>query len=352
MLVGINYPWIDYGWDFGDPPTAWVANENLNAWREAKRKQIEADFRLFASQGIFAVRWFLLADGLSYGTGEFAPRKTGVTWTFDPLPAGHSFHGCLCDDFEFVLQVCRKNNLELLPSLIDFHWCHQGMPVAGNPDIIKGGRYDILRNPAKRSAFFDRVLDPLLALSLEYRDSIYAWELINEPEWVVRDLWLSGKKSMCRKVSQKEMKQFIAEGIQRINEKRLAGGRSEFQSSIGFAHWKSFDKWDAEKLGITLHQYHYYAQQNRKLPKYSHIKTHPCVVGEFATAAGRDWPDLKILNTDQTTTNRLCCIESKGYPACFMWSARATDPATRWTEEERQEVIAYTGLRRPDGLRG
>jgi hypothetical protein len=41
MLVGINCPWINYGWDFGDPPRAWVAGENLPAWREAKRKQIE-----------------------------------------------------------------------------------------------------------------------------------------------------------------------------------------------------------------------------------------------------------------------------------------------------------------------
>lgn len=338
MLVGINYPWIDYGWDFGDPPAAWVANESLPAWRETKRKQIEEDFRLFAAQGIFAVRWFLLADGLNYGTGESAPRKTGGTWTFDPLPVGHPFYSHLCDDFEFVLQVCGKNDLKLFPSLIDFHWCHQGMPVAGNPDIIKSGRYDIVRDPAKRLAFFDRILDPLLASSMQYRDSIYAWELINEPEWIVREFWTCWKEDENRNISRKEMKEFIAEGIKRINTKRLPDGRSALQSSVGFAHWESLNKWDAEKLGITLHQFHYYAQQNCDLPKHSHLKIHPCVVGEFATAAGRDWPDLKILNKDQTTTNRLYCIEDKGYPACFMWSARAIDRATRWTEGEHQEA--------------
>jgi hypothetical protein len=50
MLVGINYPWIDYGWDFGDPPPAWVAGEYVAGWRENKRKQIEEDFRLFAAE--------------------------------------------------------------------------------------------------------------------------------------------------------------------------------------------------------------------------------------------------------------------------------------------------------------
>jgi hypothetical protein len=55
MLVGINYPWIDYGWDFGETPPARVAGENLSAWRELKRKRIKKDFRRFALQGIFAV---------------------------------------------------------------------------------------------------------------------------------------------------------------------------------------------------------------------------------------------------------------------------------------------------------
>ena len=157
MLVGINYPWIDYGWDFGGPPPAWVADESLPAWRESKRKQIEKDFSFFASQGIFAVRWFLLGDGLNYGTGVWAPWKTGESWTFDPLPAGHSYYSQLCDDFEFVLRVCRENGLRLFPSLIDFHWCRQGILAAGDPVVIKGGRHDIICNPEKRQLFFDRI---------------------------------------------------------------------------------------------------------------------------------------------------------------------------------------------------
>ena len=350
MLVGINYPWIDYGWDYGDPPRAWIPGEKLQAWRETKRKTVEEDFSFFASQGIFAVRWFLLADGLNYGLDDLAPRKNGKTWTFEPLPAGHSFYDHLCEDFEFVLQVCRKFNLKLFPSLIDFPWCREGTEVAGNPGIIKGGRCDILRDSEKRQAFFDRVLDPLLTCSQQYRDSIYGWELINEPEWAVRKRWLFWKKDGDRCVSLAEMKEFISEGIRRINAKRLPDGQSAFLSSVGFAHWDSFNKWQAEKLGITLHQFHYYAQQNRKLPVCSN-SDHPHIVGEFATATERDWPDLSLLDRDQTTINRLRCIEDKGYPACFMWSAKAIDSATRWTDAVNQEVIAYTGGNQPDGLR-
>jgi hypothetical protein len=343
MLIGINYPWIDYGWDFGDPPQAWVAHENLPAWRERKRKQIEEDFRRFSSQGIFAVRWFLLADGMNYGTGRFAPEKAGNRWAFDPLPAGHPFYRQFCNDIEFVLQTCAKHGLKLFPSLIDFQWCHQGSAIEGNDGIIKGGRYDIIRDPVKRQAFFDRTLNPLLEASAAYRDAIYAWELINEPEWVIRKFSLFGKKDANRNVSRGEMKDFITEGISRINGKLLPDGGIAFRSSVGFAHWESLETWNSKNLGITLHQFHYYAQENCSLPPRPYAEDHPCVVGEFATAVERDWPDLQRLQKDQTVAHRLCCVEEKGYPACFLWSARAVDAATRWTADEHQAITAYTG---------
>jgi hypothetical protein len=339
MLVGINYPWIDYGWDFGDPPSAWVGSESLAEWRGRKRKKIEADFGRFASQGIFAVRWFLLADGLNYGTGQFAPREEAGSWTFDPLPYGDPFYDRLRNDFEYVLQACEKNGLKLFPSLMDFYWCRRGVPAKRDRGIVKGGRYDIIRDPAKRRDFFDRVLEPLLACSMSYRESIYAWELINEPEWAVRN-FLPFARS--RTVSKKEMQLFLAEGMHRVNRNRLPDGTGAFQSSIGFAHWKSMGNWNAEDLGITLHQFHYYAQRNRDLPIYSRLKVRPCVVGEFATAVEREWPALRSVKNKQTTADRLSCIEEKGYPACFLWSANAVDRATRWTEKEQQEVIAYT----------
>jgi hypothetical protein len=147
------------------------------------------------------------------------------------------------------------------------------------------------------------------------------------------------------------MKEFIAEGVRRINARRLPDGSPAFPSSVGFAHWESLGEWGAEALGITLHQFHYYAQNRGDLPDYSSLKTHPCIVGEFATAAGREWPDLKLLNREQSLGSRLCRIEEKGYPACFLWSAKAVDKATRWTDEERRQVIAYTGAGRADDLR-
>ena len=342
MLIGINYPWIDYGWDFGGPPALWVSGENLPAWRESKRSRIEEDFAQFQSRRIFAVRWFLLADGLNYGTGESAPRRIGNEWLFEPLPAGHPFYRQLGEDFEHVLGTCAKTGLKLLPSLIDFSWCRRGTEIPGSPGIIKGGRYGIVCDAAKQKLFFDRILDPLLDISRKYQDAVFAWELINEPEWVTGRFPLFREKRGNRTVTLKEMKSFITEGVRRIHAHLLPDGGRAFQSSVGFAHWRTLEKWDASALGISLHQFHYYAQGGCVLPPHPPGREIPCVVGEFASAAGRSWPDLLKPDMGQTVTHRLRCLEGKGYPACFLWSARAVDAATRWTADEHQELAAYT----------
>ncbi|MCG3161420.1 MAG: hypothetical protein JMDDDDMK_02603 [Acidobacteria bacterium] len=342
MLVGVNYPWIDYAWDFGDPPSAWVNPQHAAEWREKKRKQIADDFRAFAEMGLFAVRWFMLADGLSYGVGDEAPRKVGGRWTFDPLPREHHFHKQLCDDFEFVLKTCAELKIKFVPSLIDFHWCHQGVVADAGANIVKGGRFDIVCDPAKSRAFFDAALEPLLEISLRYPGAIYAWELINEPEWVTETRSLMRiRPDENKTVTQDEMSAFIAEGVGRINAKRLPDGRQAFRSTVGFAHWDAIRDWDSAGLGVTLHQFHYYAPDKREIPKHNFSDEYPCFVGEFATTFHRGWPDLKKQDLARTISARLQCLDGKCYPSVFLWSARATDEATTWVDADRQETISF-----------
>lgn len=342
LLVGINYPWIDYGWDFGDPPAAWVNAQNLPAWREQKRKRIVEDFTRFADLGLFAVRWFILPDGLNYGTGNEAPRLINGHWSFDPLPSGHEFHRHLAEDFEFVLQTCARLRLQLVPSLIDFHWCHHGQVADAQCGIVKGGRADIINDETKRRLFLDAALEPLLEVSLRYPQAIYAWELMNEPEWVTATKPLAKYRPEENKtVRQGAMFDFLHEGIGRINGKRLPNGSSTFRSTIGFAHYDTLFDWDSAALGVTLHQFHFYAQNDGKLPKHIFSSDYPCFIGEFATAVQKDWTDLKKKKLGQTIPNRLNWIEEKGYPAAFLWSAQAVDVATNWTPREIEQTVAY-----------
>lgn len=347
MQVGINYPWIDYGWDFGDPPPGW-AGSDVAAWRAQKRERIVADFRHFAGLGLFAVRWFMLCDGLSYGTGDEAPQLANGNWQSHVLPREHPFHHQLGEDFEFALQTCAQFNLKLVPSLIDFHWCHQGMTAS--PGVIKGGRFDILRDKRRSAAFFDNVLEPLLDISLRYPEAIYAWELINEPEWVTETRSsLKIRADANQTVTQDEMLKFLSEGMGRINHRRLPNGQSAFRSTVGFAHWDTLKDWDSPGLGLTLHQFHYYAPDDRRLPRHHFSAEHPCFIGEFATTAHRCWPELKNIDATQPIAARLRCVAEKGYPAAFLWSAYATDEATTWTADDRQAMVSFVNAARPSG---
>lgn len=341
MQVGINYPWIDYGWDFGTPPLAWTGGD-VGAWRACKREQTRNDFRDFAEAGFVAVRWFLLCDGLSYGVGAEAPRKEEGMWRADPLAPGHAFHAQLIDDFAYALRVCDEAGIKLLPSFIDFHWCHQGTLADANAGVIKGGRYELINDLDKRTAFLNAALDPLLDLSLQHAELIYAWELINEPEWVTETGNLMKLRTEENKnVSLKTMRAFIADGLSRINNRLGIDGRPAFRSTIGFAHWDAIEDWDSAGLGATLHQFHYYAPDRRHIPTHSFSPEYPCIIGEFATTFHRGWPDLKSRDEAHTIMNRLRCLEEKGYPAAFLWAARAQDEATNWGVADRDETISF-----------
>jgi len=182
----------------------------------------------------------------------------------------------------------------------------------------------------------------LLEISLRYPDAIYAWELINEPEWVTETRSLMKIRSDENKtVTQDEMLAFIAEGVGRINAKLLPDGRQAFRSTVGFAHWDAVNDWDSAGLGVTLHQFHYYAPDKREIPKHTFSDEYPCFIGEFATTFHRGWPELKKQDMARTISARLRCLEQKDYPSVFLWSAKATDEATTWADADCQETVSF-----------
>jgi len=334
IKVGINYPWKNYGWDFGNSPTGWSRTN----WKS----EIEKDIKELKSLGIFAVRWFLLSDGLVYGIGKHAPHKDSDPkrkgqWRFDDPPELKKYSGIgdysqIKEDFKWLLSLMNKYNMKIVPSLIDFHWCFPGNPtkVAGS---VKCGRSDILNDSSKRKKFFDRVLTPLLNISKNYKGAIYAWEIINEPEWVTEGdpNGDTGNKT----VKMVNMKAFIKEGIGRINA-------AKFKSTAGLAKAGTFknSSWDYFNLGITLHQFHYYPK-GETLPVHTFSKNYPCFIGEFATAQQKsyDWPELK---TDQSVYARLKLVEKKKYPCAFPWSVNANDKATEWLQGTKDSILKYT----------
>ena len=174
-VTGINYPWMNYGWDFGDPPEGWTGGLDREAFRAAQHQMLLQDLLDLRASGMEVVRWFVLADGLVYGTGTSAPQADGG---FLVLPPGDVAISNIVADFSAVLALCAKTDVKLLPSLIDFHWNFPKVKVGEG--YVKCGRSKVLSDEIQRRIFLDSVLEPLLEASRAYPQAIYAWEPIND----------------------------------------------------------------------------------------------------------------------------------------------------------------------------
>lgn len=347
MQVGVNYPWFDYGWDFGVAPPGWRGQHARPRWFDA----IDAHLVSFHALGLRVVRWFILADGLTYGSGAVAPKpdpdRPGQ-WRFNPPVLSDD---CRAHFAELLGRFSALNArldapMRLLPVLVDFHFCHPGVrPVdmrdpadplrlVKDPGWVKGGRADVLVDAGKRTLFFDRVLEPLLHLSKGHRDVLYAWEIVNEPDWVTNG-WHPDRRRR-HPVDEAAMIAFLQEGERRI---RAAG----FKPTIGFAMLDTL-----RRSGVTaeINQFHHYPGGARPLTPHVFSPEFPGIVGEFATAATDVWPDLG--RADQGVLARLRRIEALGYPLALPWAFRTHDTHTAWSLEVEQDIRKFTGAPAPD----
>ena len=78
-LLGVNYPWLNYGHDFGT--TAWGHD---GASSRKSGEQIDADFAYLKSQGMHVVRWFLFGDGRAAPEFNAKGEVTGFDEYFYP----------------------------------------------------------------------------------------------------------------------------------------------------------------------------------------------------------------------------------------------------------------------------
>ncbi len=329
MLVGINYAWRNYAWDFGEPPTS----DSGSAWgaRAAWSPTIADELREFKFLGLQVVRWFLLGDGTTFGIGAHKPtpdpQRPGQ-WRFHDIP---ELSAAWLDDFTRLLACCEDAKIQLLPSILDFHFCFPAQPVAGAP-LVKCGRTDALVDPHKRRLLLERVVDPIIAVCRRFPETVYALELINEPEWCTDDgTWFHEKKV----VPLAAMQDFVSEGAARIN-------RAGLRSTVGFAKHRSMKAWDSPGLGLTLHQWHYYLDPE-EVPENDMTAHGPCIVGEFPSARWRAW---RQLGSQQDTRSRLALFEKMGYDGALLWSAnreeeKISEPVVDWCERVRDEVASY-----------
>jgi hypothetical protein len=340
MRVGVNYPWFDYGWDFGLGPAAWRGSRTSPRWYD----EIDRHLDHFRALGISVVRWFVLADGLTYGTGAEAPTAHGertTGWNFEPP----SLDPSALDHFDELLRRFENARgsdvlpIQLLPVFLDFQFCFPGTVVtfeAGSTGgresdhetgWIKGGRAEAIGDVNKRQLFFDRALEPLLQVSRRRPGVICAWELMNEPDWITTG-W-QRRLLTLQPLDAGPMTAFLEEGKDRIR-------RAGFKATIGFASSMGMRR---SRITADLNQFHHYPRGGSRLERHAFDPRYPGIIGEFATAPGDEWPELS--GAGQTVLNRLRVAAARGYPLALPWSFLASDRHTNWSGSVEDDLRAF-----------
>ena len=172
VIVGVNYPWRHYGGDFG--ATVWGRHTGVSP----APRDIADDCAAMAAHGVKVVRWFVFADGRG------GLRVDAAGW-----PDG--LHPATFDDLDAALGLAAAAGLQVVPVLFDHPW-HSAPPTPPAPASAVTAQW--LADREGQARLLERIVEPVVARygphgpRAELAPAIHAWELLNEPDWIVGEL--------------------------------------------------------------------------------------------------------------------------------------------------------------------
>jgi len=305
FLLGVNYPWAQYGHDFG-----LTSSGHTGVSLPGTYDRVARDFVEIRSCGVQVVRWFLFGDG----RGGFITDR-GIPRSPDAL---------LLKDVGAALQLAESAGVKLCLSLMDYLWLQDR-----GRDHQPNDSQRVLQFAAGREALLERVLLPLFC---EFRGhpALFAWEIANEPEWAIREF----NVHPFAKVAFAEFRAFAEEIVRAVHE--YAGSLV----TLGSARLIWFRAWS--ELGLDFYQAHYYpaaeretkaelAKQLASLPRLDQ----PLWLGELPAR------DPSSLNYSLEAALGTC--RSAGLLGAAVW---------RWTEPTEKDRDIAIGRVEPAMLRG
>lgn len=287
FIIGANLPWIHYGGDFG-----------ANAWRPAGGVHTDVDelaraLDRTAMAGVRRVRWFMLCDG-----------RAGIRFASDGTPLGldDSFHR----DVDAALAAAGDRGIEIMFVLLDFLWCAPARLVEG---VSLGGRGDVLRHTTKRDALLEHVVAAILE-RVGHSPQIFAWDIINEPEWMTCGLGVRRRQSCVPLDTMQDFVRDVARLVHQYTSQPVTVGSAS-------AHW--LDAW--RDLGLDFYQAHWYEHLESRAPLARPVcelgLDRPVLLGEFPSRLS-PLAVRRIFDTARVA----------GYSGGFFWSILADDSAT------------------------
>jgi hypothetical protein len=260
--------------------------------RPEQRSRLADAFALLAGQGLRWVRWFMLCDG-----------RSGLRMGAGGTPQG--LDDRFFDDADAGLALAGEHGLRLMLVLLDFHWFGPAEWVGG---VQLRGRAEMVTRGDRRAALRENVIAPVLARYGRH-PAVWAWDVINEPDWVVRRTRALGPPAASPLVMQALIEE-VAGDVRRHTGHRV---------TVGLVGTRALDL--VRGAGLDFYQLHWYDSVADQVPLDGPVASlgldRPVLLGEFPTL-GSPRPPRAIVNA----------ARRGGYAGALAWSLLATDTAS------------------------
>ncbi|KAL0480961.1 mannan endo-1,4-beta-mannosidase MAN [Acrasis kona] len=234
--IGVNYPWKNYGSDFGN--SIWgikTVSEDFESHN--------GNFADLRSKEVQVVRWWLFSDS-----------RTGIRYDGNRHPS--SIDSKVFSDLDAAISVAKARNIALIVSLFDFHYLFKEKRFG---DVVVAGRSDVIADSAKQDSLMKNVIEPLFS-RYGRESTILAWEVMNEPEWIIGDIPQASVDKSAVPVGLKQFYEFSSKVTSRIHS------MTEQYATMGGTCLKWYRIWTqafARQLGLPeldldFYQAHYY----------------------------------------------------------------------------------------------
>lgn len=305
-LHGANYPWMvvegksNYGLDFGF--NVWGSHRGVSAFRD----DVDRDFHAMSRLGFNTVRWFVFTDG-----------RGGIRYDDRLMPVAPS-EKCL-DDLRCAADIAAMHGIRLILVLFDFLLLFDLNPHH------RESKARMFLNSDGRGMLLDNVLRPVIT-ELAHHPGILAWEVMNEPDWVIKELD-PNRKEVSSPVPLATFMEFVR------STSDLVHVQSDALVTVGGGRIKFMHVWDGDEYGIDfiqVHTYNDFLQErfDEKLFGRSYTQLglkRPLLIGEYATRAGEMHPGLLEARSAIALKEYLNFAIENDYAGALYWSYKDVD---------------------------